>query len=79
MNRKHTAISPLKLLIAAGAAMGLAACAPDQPESYETDVVDQSGGELIVDDATPGVPLNLPETPMTNVPPTDAPTPPVAP
>lgn len=78
MNRRYN-MSSIKALIAAGAAIGLAACAPDKPDSYETDVVDQSGGELIVDDATSGVDLTLPETPMTNVPPTAAPVPPVAP
>lgn len=78
MNRKYNR-SSIKALIAAGVAIGLAACAPDQPDSYETDVVDQSGGDLIVDDATSGVDVTLPETPMTNVPPTAEPVPAVTP
>lgn len=56
-------------LLAAGGALGLAACAPEQPKDYETDTVDQSGGELIVEDANgEGVEVTLPETEMTNVP-----------
>jgi len=58
-------------LILAAAAIGLAGCAKQEPanEEYKTDVVDKSGGELIVTDPTPepqGV--KLPETPMTPVP-----------
>lgn len=49
--------------------LGLAACAPEQPKNYETDVIDKSGGELIVEDENPkAVDVDLPETPMTNVP-----------
>ena len=37
--------------------------------TYEAGVTDLSGGELIVREADePGVPVTLPETPMTNVP-----------
>jgi hypothetical protein len=55
--------------LAATAAIGLAACAPEQPKDYETDVVDESGGDLIVEDENAeGVEVKLPETPMTNVP-----------
>lgn len=37
--------------------------------AYEAGVADASGGELIVTDPEEtGVPVNLPETPMTNVP-----------
>ena len=36
----------------------------------EVDAVDKSGGELIVaDEDAQGVPVNVPETEMTNVPP----------
>ena len=56
------------------AALSLGACAEAEEEkTYETDVVDESGGELIVSDAdTEGVPVDTPDTPMTNVPPEDA-------
>lgn len=56
------------LLVAAGA-LGLAGCQPEQAPSYETDVVDESGGELIVEEADPdAVDVTVPETEMTNVP-----------
>ena len=55
--------------LAAAAALGLAACGQQPATDYETDVVDESGGELIVEDADQeGVEVELPETPMTNVP-----------
>ncbi len=55
--------------LAAVAALGLAACGEQPKEEYKTDVVDESGGELIVEDADQeGVEVELPETPMTNVP-----------
>jgi hypothetical protein len=41
----------------------------EAPTTYEAGVTDVGGGELIVRDADePGVPVTLPETPMTNVP-----------
>ncbi|MCB5426557.1 hypothetical protein H0274_14945 [Altererythrobacter sp. CC-YST694] len=43
-----------------------------EPEKTETkvDATDLSGGELIVTEPTPGeVPVSVPDTPMTNVPP----------
>ena len=48
----------------------VAACGGDaEEETYVTDTVDQSGGELIVRDADePRVQVDVPETPMTNVP-----------
>ena len=57
------------------AALALAACGGEAEETtYETDVVDESGGELIVTD--PDAPaiedVELPETEMTNVPPGEA-------
>ena len=50
---------------------GLAACAPEAEEdvTYEVGVEDVGGGELQVADPQPGeVQVNLPETPMRNVP-----------
>lgn len=44
-------------------------------EVYKADVTDQGGGELIVTEQTPAVPVELPETPMTNVPPGESPGP----
>lgn len=59
----------MKLTLLFAATLGLAACAPEQPKDYETDVVDQSGGELIVEDeSAEGVEVTLPQTPMTNLP-----------
>ena len=55
--------------LAAAAALGLAACGEKSATEYETNVVDESGGELIVEDADQkGVAVELPETPMKNVP-----------
>ncbi|MEZ5743804.1 MAG: hypothetical protein R3D89_08770 [Sphingomonadaceae bacterium] len=55
--------------LAASAALLLAACGSEDATTYEADAVDESGGELIVEDAdAPGVDVNLPETEMTNVP-----------
>ena len=63
-----------KLLLAAVAAVGLAGCGEEPAKEYETDVVDESGGELIVDELNPdAVDVNLPETPMTPVPEEEAP------
>lgn len=69
MLRASTANTSLKALAAAAAIFGLAACGEPPAEEYVTDVTDESGGELIVEDADQeGVDVNLPETPMTNVP-----------
>lgn len=69
MLRASTANTSLKALFAAAAIFGLAACGQQAKEEYKTDVTDESGGELIVEDAgQPGVDVTLPETPMTNVP-----------
>ena len=59
--------------LAMAAALTVAACSQAQEEkSYETDVVDESGGELIVTQPDPdAVEVDLPETEMTNVPVTD--------
>lgn len=57
------------LIVVAGIA-ALAACGKPAEPTYEADVTDKSGGELIVEDAdATGVPVTLPETPMTPVPP----------
>lgn len=54
-------------LVAMAAALSLSACQAEEEEvSYETDVEDLSGGELIVSDPeAEGVEVELPETPMT--------------
>ncbi len=62
-----------RLTLAVGAALAVAACNQAQEEkAYEADVVDESGGELIVTQPDPdAVPVDLPETEMTNVPASD--------
>ena len=53
------------------AALALAACggAEEEDVTYEAGVEDLSGGDLIVNDGSePAIPVELPETPMTNVP-----------
>lgn len=63
---------PYKLAVPASAilALTLSACAPEPEEkSYEVGVEDVGGGELQVADPQPGeIEVNLPETPMKNVP-----------
>lgn len=51
-------------------ALALSACAQEEEEkTYEVGVEDVSGGELQVADPQPGeVEVNLPQTPMKNVP-----------
>ncbi len=61
-----------KAVLPLAGALALAACGGEAEETtYETDVVDESGGELIVTD--PEAPAvedqQIPETPMTPVPP----------
>lgn len=64
MNSRFVRLAAMPL----AAALMLAACGEaDEPE-YEADATDVSGGELIVTDETPAVPVDLPDTPMTNVP-----------
>ncbi|KPL69391.1 hypothetical protein SZ64_15510 [Erythrobacter sp. SG61-1L] len=42
------------------------------PTEVKVDATDVSGGELIVTEPTPGeVPVDVPDTPMTNVPPSE--------
>lgn len=67
MTRIFTARSILALP-AAALALSLAACGEREEPTYEADAEDLSGGELIVSEATPGIPVDLPETPMTPVP-----------
>jgi len=52
---------------------GLFGTGQEGREVYKADVTDQGGGELIVTEQTPAVPVELPETPMTNVPPEASP------
>lgn len=67
-----------RLLLALAAPLALAACGSDEPaeKTYEAGVEDEGGGELIVTEAdAEGVEdLELPETPMTPVPPEEEPT-----
>lgn len=52
------------------AAFALAACGGEPEQTtYETDATDVGGGELIVSEPDPdAVPVDTPDTPMTNVP-----------
>ena len=61
-----------KVLLATSALLVTAACSKQAPD-YEADVKDESGEQLIVEDAnSTDVPVTLPDTEMTNVPPSDA-------
>ncbi|WP_041558222.1 hypothetical protein [Novosphingobium sp. PP1Y] len=61
-----------KMLLATSALLTVAACS-QEPAEYKADVKDESGGQLIVQDAdATGVPVDLPDTPMTPVPPSEA-------
>ena len=64
---------PPRITLAMVATLAVAACSQAQEEkSYETNVVDESGGELIVTQPDPdAVPVDIPETEMTNVPAAD--------
>jgi ABC-type glycerol-3-phosphate transport system substrate-binding protein len=66
----------LKAVLASAALLGVAACGGEEaPAEYEADVTDESGGELVVEDAdaeADAVDVTLPETEMTSVPPEDA-------
>ncbi|MXO97723.1 hypothetical protein GRI97_01810 [Altererythrobacter xixiisoli] len=52
------------------AVLPLAACGSSEPEpaNLEPDIEDISGGEMVVTEETPAVPVDLPETPMTPAP-----------
>lgn len=68
----RTRLAPFALPLAA--ALGLAACAEPEEETYTTDVEDQSGGELIVEERDPdAVPADVPDVPMTPIPPAQVP------
>ena len=55
-------------LLALGGAALLAACGGQEEKTYEVDATDESGGELIVSDVDPeAVPVDTPDTEMTNV------------
>jgi len=59
------------LALSAAALLALAACAeePAEETTYEPAVEDVGGGELqVADPDAQGVPVDVPETPMTNVP-----------
>ncbi len=69
MARGSKTQTSFKAALAVAAVLGLAACGEAAKEEYKTDVVDESGGDLIVEDAdAEGVDVQLPETPMTNAP-----------
>lgn len=57
------------LALPLGAALALAACGQEQETTYEADATDLGGGELIVTEEDPdAVPVDTPDTPMTNAP-----------
>jgi uncharacterized lipoprotein YmbA len=61
-------------LLPLAGALALAACGGEPEEkTYEVDATDESGGDLIVEDVDPAaVPVEVPDTAMTNVPADDA-------
>lgn len=60
---------PSYLALPLCAALALAACGQEQETTYEADATDLGGGELIVTEEEPdAVPVDIPDTPMTNVP-----------
>ncbi len=69
MRRSTTANFASKALLPLSAAMllGLAACGDAEDTTVEPDVEDVSGGEMIVTEQTPAVPVDVPETEMTPV------------
>ncbi|MBT2134825.1 hypothetical protein KK137_10805 [Croceibacterium sp. LX-88] len=72
-----TLSSVAKFLFPLAATCALAACGQDKTErTFTTDTQDKSGGELIVTEQDPNaVQVNTPDTPMTNVPPGETPSP----
>lgn len=57
-----------KLAVPALATLALAACGAPEETTYEADATDESGGELIVNEAdSKAVPVDIPETEMTPV------------
>lgn len=69
MKFRHTALT-----LTLAASFALAACGGEPEETtYEADATDVGGGELIVTEEDPAaVPVDTPDTPMTNVPAEDA-------
>ncbi len=68
----------LSLALPLSAALALAACGgnDEAEKTYEAGATDVGGGELIVTDPSEtGIPVDLPETPMTPVPPEGSETP----
>lgn len=69
-NRLLLLIAALVIVIAAAWYLGVFGKPEEGKTELKADVTDLSGGELIVTEPTPGeVPVNVPDTPMTNVPP----------
>ncbi|QKG70664.1 hypothetical protein [Erythrobacter mangrovi] len=67
MNHPPKLASGLALSLAAS--LALAACNQADEREYEVGATDEGGGELIVTEPDPdAVPVELPETEMTNVP-----------
>ena len=69
MTRFTTTFAAKALLpLPAALLFALAACGEAEDTTYETDTVDESGGELIVNEPDPNaVPVTIPETEMTPV------------
>ena len=69
MRHATTATFASKALLPFSAALllSLAACGEAEETTIEPDVEDVSGGELIVTEQTPAVPVDVPETEMTPV------------
>ncbi|WP_114522336.1 hypothetical protein [Altererythrobacter sp. ZODW24] len=68
---KTSTFAPATLLTLAGA-LALSACGEAEEKSYEADATDESGGDFIISEPDPAaVPVDLPETEMTEVPPED--------
>lgn len=69
--RSNLAPKLAQTLLALAGALVLTACggASDEDANYETDVVDESGGELVVTEASdaPVEDVDIPDTPMTPV------------
>lgn len=59
----------LRTALPLAAALALAACGAKEETTYEADAEDVGGGELIVTEQDPdAVPVDTPDTPMTNAP-----------
>ena len=68
-NTSRTLLLIAALVVVVALAWWLMSNGSEEEPTYEAGVTDESGGELIVTDPEEtGVPIDLPETPMTNVP-----------